>query len=283
MDLSGFSVTIVGVGLLGGSFAMALRELNPDKIWGVDSSHEALEYAVETGIIDQGFKDPKYPLKRSDLVMVCIYPEMVKEFLQDHMEDFKENALITDIAGLKSSIGDFAENFPRHDIDIICGHPMAGNEHSGVRSARAEIFREASYILTPLKRNKKENLDFMDKLVRGIGFESVKMATPHEHDRIVALTSQIPHMMAVALVNSAFEDVDMRPFIGGSYRDSTRVAKINSRLWTQLLMGNKENVLEALDLVQENLDRLRQAISRGDCRGLSEEMESARRRREELL
>ncbi|WP_429162727.1 prephenate dehydrogenase [Desulfitispora alkaliphila] len=283
MDLSGFSVTIVGIGLLGGSLAMAIRELNPENIWGVDTSSDALDYATDAGIIDKGFVDPKFPLKRSDLVLVCVYPEAVNDFLLKHTEDFKENAIITDIAGVKTSIAEFAEMFPRDDVDIICGHPMAGNEQCGVRSATAEIFKDASYILTPLKRNKAENLEFMEKLVRNIGFESVKVATPYEHDRIIALTSQIPHIMAVALVNSAFEDVDLRPFVGGSYRDSTRVAKINSELWTQLIMENRENVLGAIDLVQENLNEMREAISGGDSSKLSENLQCARQRREGLF
>ncbi|MGM0396511.1 MAG: prephenate dehydrogenase [Bacillota bacterium] len=283
MDLSGFSVTIVGIGLLGGSMAKALRELNPDNIWGVDTSSDTLDYASSAGIIDKGFIDPEFPLKRSDLVFICVYPEAVKDFLLKHMNDFKENAIITDIAGVKTFIAELAETFPREDVDIICGHPMAGKEHCGIRGATAEIFKDASYLLTPLSRNKPENLDFLENLVRGIGFNCVKRTTPYEHDRIIALTSQLPHIMAVALVNAAFEDVDLRPFVAGSYRDSTRVAMINSELWTQLIMENDENVLGAIDLIQENISKIREAISERDNKKLSENLQCARKRREGMF
>lgn len=282
MDLSDFKVTIVGLGLLGGSFALALRDLNPLRLFGVDVNAETIDFAESNGIVDKGYMDPTVPLGESDIVIICVYPNEVVSFIENNKCKFKKGALIADIAGIKECIAAKMEQIDRKDIDIICSHPMAGNEYSGIIWARKEIFQDANYIITPLKRNKEENLIFYERLMKSIGFGSVSRITPSDHDRVIALTSQLSHVVAVAIVNSDSSGLGEKSLIGGSFRDTTRVALINSDLWSQLLIENKTNVIKQIDLFKDSIEGIREAIIDSNHGDLQMYFNIARERRKEL-
>lgn len=282
MDISYFNITIVGMGLLGGSFALALRDLNPRSIWGVDLKEDVLRYAEHNGIIDKGFKDPEEPLSSSDLVIICIYPTQVVQFIEKHLSVFKKGAIIADIAGIKGSIAESVERLERDDIEIICSHPMAGNEYSGIRWADKGILQGSNYIITPLARNKEENIRMYEELMKAIGFGSVTRIDPREHDRIIALTSQLAHVVAVAIANNDIDGIEKRNFVGGSYRDATRVALINSDLWSQLLIENREHIIYQIDSFQQNISSIRDSISNMNKDDLKMCLDSARKRQEGL-
>lgn len=275
-----FSVTIVGLGLIGGSYALALRELNVKKIYAIDTNKEALDKGEEMGIIDKGFTDPEVPLKESDLVIVCVYPKVVKEFIKNNINNFKKGSILTDVTGIKSNFIEEVNDTLRDDIDFVFGHPMAGKELSGVQYASKEIFKGANYIITPTSRNKEKSIEFIENLARGMGFKSVKKITPKTHDKIIGFTSQLPHVIAVSLVNSDNSGLDIGKFTGDSYRDLTRIARINTKLWTELFIGNKENLVDEIEEFERNIRNLKNAIVNEDIKSLSKILNNAAKKRE---
>ncbi|KEH98980.1 prephenate dehydrogenase [Clostridium botulinum C/D str. BKT12695] len=282
MDEIDFNVTIVGLGLMGGSYACALRELNPQKIYAVDKDEKALKLGEELGVIDKGFKDPKIPLSESDLVVICVYPKVIKEFIKDNINNFKKGAILTDVTGIKSDFVEEINKVLREDMDFVFGHPMAGREFSGVKYASKDIFKDANYIITPNDRNKRENIEFLENLVKKMGFSSVKKITPELHDKVIGFTSQLPHVIAVSLVNSDKLGIDTGKFTGDSYRDLTRIARINTKLWTELFIGNKKNLVNEIEEFQKNIQELKMTIIKNDVKGLCEILDTACKKREEM-
>ncbi len=170
MDCSDFNITVVGLGLIGGSLAMAIsKKIKTKQLWGVDIDRDALDLAMASGIINKGFTDSKEPLQESDLVFVCIYPKAAVKFIRENMRHFKTGAIVTDVTGLKGLI--FREISPilRDDIDFIGGHPMAGNEFQGIQFASEKIFKGADYIMTPSAKSKRANVSLLKDLLFKIG------------------------------------------------------------------------------------------------------------------
>lgn len=281
MELSDFNITVVGLGLIGGSYALGLKEMNPKNIWGVDLSEETIKKAVDRGMIDEGFTDPEIPLSKSDLVIMAIYPEATEKFIVNNMDKFKSGAIITDGVGIKTHLLETVGKIIRDDVDFIGGHPMAGKEVGGIDRAELKMFRNANYIITPTERNKEENIAFVEKLAKSLGFGSVVRTTPEIHDENIAYVSQLPHIVAVGMVNCKdVEDVDF--YAGSSYRDTTRIAKINGKLWSELFIKNKDKLVEQIDVFIEYVEKLRDSISEEDYDKLTEMLDQSFKRKEEL-
>lgn len=283
MDISDFNITIVGMGLLGGSMAMALKKLNPKNIWGIDINQDTIEFSEKNKIIDRGYSDSKIPIQKSDIVIICLYPNQIVEYIKANKSYFKTDAIVTDIAGIKLEIVTEINKIEDRQFEFISGHPMAGNEYSGIKYANEEMFKNANYIITPSKENKVETIEFITKLMKAIGFKNVITETPQSHDRIIALTSHLTHVIAVSLVNSNKLDIDTKLFIGGSFKDASRVALINSNLWPQLLISNKENVIEQIEIFEENINKIKQAILNDDKDLLESQFKIASKKRREIL
>lgn len=283
LDISDFNITIVGLGLIGGSYAMALRALNPKNIWAIDINKETLEKAEKTGMIDKGYIDEKNFLKKSDLVIICLYPDLIVEFIRDNQKNFKKGAIITDTAGIKGDIVNNVNTFISEDIDFISGHPMAGSENKGFDFATKDLFKNANYIITPSEKNKEENINLLIALAKKIGCRNVVKIDPQRHDEIIALTSHLTHVLAVTLVNSNVLDIDTRLFIGGSFRDASRVALINSELWSQLLISNKKHVVNQIETFENNLKSIKDAIMNDDINFLQDKFNEASCKRRELI
>lgn len=282
MDYSDFSITIVGLGLIGGSLAMSIKNrLNPKNLWGIDVNANALDYLESAGIIHQGFLSAKEPLQKSDIVFICIYPRETAEFIRQNMDNFKPGAIITDTTGIKVPL--IAEISPiiRDDIDYISGHPMAGRENKGLEFARENIFDGADYIITPTAKNKPENIALIEGIVKKLGFGYVARLTPQRHDKMIAFVSHLPHIITAAMVlNPIMEKENL--YIGGSFRDMTRIAHINSDLWVQLLLDNSDCVMEHLKVFEDNIHDLKKAISHKDQSRLKFLLAKACKRKESL-
>jgi len=277
-----FKITIVGLGLIGGSYALALKELKPSKIYGVDINEESLRLGEAMGVIDKGYTDPKEPLRESDLVIMCVYPKLVKEFIKDNMDYFKKNAVITDVTGIKGQFVEEVNGLLRGDIDFVFAHPMAGREFSGLEYASKEIFKGANFIITPTERNKEENINLIENIAIKLGFKNIEKVKPEIHDRIIGFTSQLPHVIAVSLVNSDNSGLDMGKFTGDSYRDLTRIARINTKLWSELFLGNKENLIKEINEFEQNIKELKNAIENEDIEALNKVLSRASKKREEM-
>lgn len=282
-NVTNFNITIVGLGLLGGSMAMALRDLNPRNLWGIDNDEATIKFAEDNKIIGKGYSDSKIPLQKSDIVIICLYPDQIANYIKDNIAYLKKGAIVTDIAGIKSEIVEAINNMEEKQFEFISGHPMAGNEHSGILHANKEMFKNANYIITPSKENTLGSIEFMTKFIKCMGFKNIIKVAPKDHDRIIALTSHLTHVIAVSLVNSNQMDIDTKLFIGGSFKDASRVALINSRLWPQLLISNKSNVVEQIELFEGNIREMKKAILDEDKNLLEELFQEASERRREIL
>ena len=283
------TVTIVGLGVIGAAFAESFREIGIKIIYGIDIDEETLKKAEEKNIINKGFIETKEPLEKSDFVVITLYPNLMKSFFVNNINNFKENAIITDVVGIKEKIiGDINPIMEKiriqsgKNIDFIFGHPMAGREKRGIDFADSKVFKNANYIIIKDEKNKRENLELLSEIVKLMGFKKVSFLTAQEHDEIIAFTSQLTHAIAVSLVNSDSEKYDTNRFIGDSYRDLTRIAKINEDLWAELFMGNKKNLLEMIQQFEKELDIIKDALNNNDSGTLKEKFIMSTRRREKI-
>ena len=275
-------IGIVGLGVIGGSYAMALKAAGLGPVAGMDVDQAALDQALAMGIIQQGGRPDKALLGQCHLVIIALYPALVPGFLAEHRDHFRENCLITDATGVKYQLSLKLEGLLRPDVDFVMGHPMAGREKMGLAFASAQVFQGANYILVPTPRSREENLRRVEALARALGFASVRRVDPQTHDQLIAYTSQLPHAMAVALMNSDRPGRETGRFIGDSYRDLTRIARINDKLWAELFLENKEALLEAMDRFTQQLALIRQAVAQEDEAALRGLMRKSTRRREAL-
>ncbi|WP_026885839.1 prephenate dehydrogenase [Clostridium beijerinckii] len=275
-------IVVVGLGVIGGSFTMALKEAGYNDVYGIDINEESLEKAKKLGLIREGFKNGEEVIKSADFIIISLYPRLVKQFIIDNKSNFKDGAVITDATGIKKMFIEDIVNILPENIDFVFGHPMAGREKKGIDFASSQVFKGANYILTPVSRNKEENLNMVEDLIYKIGFKRVKRITPEYHDEMIGYTSQLPHSLAVALVNSDVEGRETGSFIGDSYRDLTRIANINEDLWSELFLGNKENLLKSIENFEVELDKIKDAIKYDDKETLKEIFIKSTKRREKL-
>lgn len=276
------NIVIVGLGVIGGSFAMSLKKLGGHTVYGIDRDPETVRKAIESGVVAAGSCDADEYLPIADLTVLCLYPDAVRPFLESYGSDIRPGSILTDTTGVKEQILRSAGDLFPQQADFILGHPMAGREKRGFDYASAEVFEGANYILTPLEQNRPENLDLMEELVLAMGFGRVVRISPQEHDRLIAFTSQLPHALAVALINSDIEGRDTGRFIGDSYRELTRIANINETLWSELFLINRDNLLDCIELFETQLDIIKEALRAGDADVLRERFVTSSERRQRL-
>lgn len=277
-----FNITIVGLGLIGGSYAMALKELNPKNLWGVDINSNTVELAEKMGIINKGYTDARIPLEKSDIVIVSLYPKLAAEFIRNNISNFKKGAIITDTSGIKEEIVNEVLTFLPNHLDFIGGHPMAGREAKGLNYASKDIFKDANYILTPTEKSNKHNVELIKRLVLLIGCKNVVLTDAQTHDKIIAYTSGLPHLIAVALVSCNNFKQNPKSFIGGGFKDTTRIAEINPDLWSELFISNKENILEQINNFESKLSILKSAIEDEDTNSIKQIFDLASKKRSDL-
>ncbi len=281
-DFSNYNITIAGLGLIGGSLAKAIRKkFKVNRLWAVDIDSCVLSKAKNDNIIDDGFINPSYPLENSDIVILCTYPNAAIKFMNDNMHIFKTGCIITDTLGIKSMITDGIKDFIRDDIEFIGGHPMSGRESAGYDFSDEKIFDNSNYILTPGELSSELSVNILLELIRGIGVKNITVMTPEEHDEAVAFTSQLPHIIACALMNGS-EQKNIKSCTGGSFRDATRVADINCSLWSELIHENKKNILHVLDNFLNDINDIYDTINNDDTENLKFIFEMSRRRRKEM-
>ena len=278
MDFSKITVAVIGLGLMGGSFAMRLKELGAAVI-GINRTLSTAEAALRQGIVDSiDISD----LKHADIVIFCTPAKATLAFVKDHLPDFRSDAIMTDIAGVKGNLADDIRQILPPGMDFISSHPMCGHEGEGLSRVDPDIFRGANYILLPDKTNRPENVELLRNMALALGCRHVPSITPEEHDRHIAYTSDLTHVLAAALINSTSLKEDTKYFTGGSFRDETRVADINSPLWTDLFLANRENLLLEIDRFTESLSAIKTALDRADKNTLHELLEKAGKRKRNL-
>ena len=273
------TIAVVGLGLIGGSMAMALHGFEEYEILGVDVSQPTLRYALEHGIVDRISDNAGAVLGEADVVFLCMHPQGIVNFLAEYRDQFKAGAMVTDVCGIKGAIVDAAKVLPE-TVSFVGGHPMAGTEFSGIQHAIPNMFRAAHYILTPNEQSAPEHIALMERIANYVGCADVVKTSPEQHDAIIAYTSQMMHIIAVSVCDdpSLFE---YQGFEGDSFRSCTRVAALDVPLWTQLFSLNSSALCNALEHLEHNLHAYRQAIQNGERELLMEKLtySSARKRK----
>ena len=276
------SFAIVGLGLIGGSYAKALRLLGAKQIIGVERNEATLAQAETMGIIDLGMTEADARLAQADIVICAIYPEAIANFIKSNVANFKPNVLITDVAGIKNNMITEVQETLEPGMEFISGHPMAGRQSSGLGMADAAIFHNANYIIVPEKGNSEAAIQWLEAFAKALGCKNTVRVTPAEHDRTIAFTSNLPHVTAVALMDSASYNEKTKYFVAGSFRDGTRVADINPELWCALFLANKDKVADEIDRYMEQLELWRKALRAGDGETMKALMRTSSARRKEL-
>ena len=273
------NILIVGLGLLGGSYAEALSS-GGYEVGAIDCNADSIAFALEKGWISSGRADTdgEYIVK-FDLIVFALYPHIFIDWIKQNQRFIRPGALLTDVTGVKCSVVYEVQKLLRSDLEFIGAHPMAGREVSGVRNAKKEIFTDANYIVTPTESNTLEAIAACKALGRAIGFKNISTLTPEKHDEIVGFLSHLTHCIAVALMISK-ESEHMCEYTGDSFRDLTRIAKINDVMWSELFMLNKTELLAQMKLFEAAFDRLRISIEQDDTDALREMMRLSAKRRE---
>jgi prephenate dehydrogenase len=276
------NVMVVGLGLIGGSLAMALKENNDINIIGFDRNLDALKEAKSRNVISDYCTEPAQVLPECDLIVIALYPNDTVEFIRNNVNHFKSGAIIIDTAGIKNELIRDVQDFLREDVEFIGTHPMAGKAETGFKSADRSIFSKCKYIITPTARNKEENINKVIKLLKTMGAVDIVTVSPEEHDKIIAYTSHLTHVVAVSLICSGKLNVDVSDFIAGSFKDMTRVAAINGALWQELLISNSENIVSVIEDFEKHISMIKKAISEQDRTKLLEIFNEAHTLRKEI-
>lgn len=258
---------IVGLGLIGGSYAMALSRQGYH-VTAIDTNPDSIEYALHTGIIAEGGTSPDCGLvEQADRVILGLYPTGMVHWIEENQHRLPSGAWITDVSGVKRAVIYRVQELLRPDLEFIGSHPMAGREVGGVRNADDRIFRDANFIVTPTEKNTPALIAFAEELGRTLGFSRISQLSPEEHDRMIGYLSQLTHAIAVSLMN-ANDSPHLVDYTGDSFRDLTRIAKINDTLWTELFELNQDLLIPEIDCFIAALEDLKQKLAAGDREGL---------------
>ncbi|MCD7753269.1 MAG: prephenate dehydrogenase/arogenate dehydrogenase family protein [Clostridiales bacterium] len=272
-------IAVVGLGLIGGSLAAALRGFEDYTVVGVVRRQETADYAVSHGVCDRVTLDPMEVLPEADVVWLCMNPQGIVDYMARYKDVFRVGVLVTDVGGIKTAIMKGADVLP-DTVDFIGCHPMAGTEFSGIEHSFPTMFQRAHFILTPRANSTQEHIALMRRVSAYIGCSDVVITTPERHDAIIAYTSQLMHIIAVSVCDDE-ELFQCRGFEGGSFRDCTRVAALDVELWTQLFSMNAPALTREIDRLVQNLSAYRDAIAGGDVQALSDKLTwSANRKRQ---
>lgn len=272
------NILIVGLGLLGGSYAMALKRRG-FSVHAITRSQSSIDYALEHGLIDSGTTeiDPNL-IGSADLAVFALYPHIFIQWLKDNGQYFKQGAVITDVTGVKSCIVYEIQEFLRSDVEFIAAHPMAGKEVYGVENADDKIFKKANYIVVPTSKNTSGAIELCRDLGKTLGFRDVSELSPEMHDEMIAYLSQLTHCIATTLM-CCNDFRGLEHYTGDSFRDLTRIAKINDDMWSELFLLNREPLLREMDKFRRSFDELYTKLKNGDREGMREMMRTSTARR----
>ena len=277
VDVS-MKILIVGLGLLGGSYAKALKRFG-FHISAITLEQSSIDYAIREGLIDEGStKLDERMIGDADLVIFALYPHVFVEWIEQNQHLLKSGALITDVTGVKRSIVYQIQNMLRSDVEFIPAHPMAGREVSGVENSTDKMFIGANYIVTPTEKNTPEAIQTCIELGRLLGFFNVTTLSPEEHDEMIGFLSQLTHCIAITLMTCNDKE-NMEKFTGDSFRDLTRIARINDLMWSELFIANKDVLLDQMNLFMEKFNELKTMLETDDIDGMRKMMRCSTERR----
>ncbi len=271
-------ILIVGLGLIGGSYAMGLKKFG-FKIDAITNNQASIDYALERGMIDEGSAEAdKDMISKADMIIFALYPHTFIEWIEENQKYIKSGALLTDVTGVKGCIVYRIQEILRDDLEFIAAHPMAGRETSGVENSTDEMFRGANYIVTPTEKNTPDAIETCMEIGRLLGFARVSCLSPEEHDNMIGFVSQLTHCIAISLM-TCNDSEHIEKFTGDSFRDLTRIAKINDVMWSELFLANKESLLKQMELFEKQFEKLKNTLKNEDIEQMREIMKKSTERR----
>lgn len=271
-------ILIVGLGLLGGSYARVLKRFG-FHISAITKEQSSIDYALTEGLIDEGSTElDEKIIGEADIVIFALYPHIFVEWIEKNQHLLKSGALITDVTGVKCSIVYKVQEMLRSDVEFIAAHPMAGREVSGVENSTDKMFAGANYIVTPTDKNTPEAIGTCMELGRLLGFSNVTTLSPEEHDEMIGFLSQLTHCIAITLMTCNDKE-NMEKFTGDSFRDLTRIARINDLMWSELFIENKTALLEQMNLFINKFGELKSMLETEDVEAMRKMMRHSTERR----
>ena len=273
-------IGIVGLGLMGGSIAQALKEKHT--VFAYDRNPDSLQYGLDHQLIHEAAPDIARLAEKAEIIYLCLYPEAIDPFIKSNQKLFRSGTVFIDISGTKVRLVNDVVPLLRDDVDMIFTHPIAGKEKIGIRYADKQIFIGQNYVIVPTPKNTSQHLDLVESLAHDMGFKTVSYLSPDDHDEIIAFTSQLCHVLALALMDSAPRKYPLKKYVGDSFRDLTRVAMINTPLWQELFLDNKPYLIEQIDHLISGLEKYRKAIKNHDRVKLVDMMEKAKHLRMQM-
>ena len=271
-------ILIVGLGLLGGSYARGLKRFG-FHISAITKEQSSIDFALKEGIIDEGSTEiDARMIGEADLVIFALYPHIFVEWIAENQGLLKSGALITDVTGVKRSIVYKIQDILRPDVEFVAAHPMAGREVSGVENSTDRMFFGANFIVTPTEKNTPEAVETIIELGRLLGFSNVTTLSPEEHDEMIGFLSQLTHCIAITLM-TCNDKKNMEKFTGDSFRDLTRIARINDLMWSELFAANKDVLLEQMNLFIGKFNELKAMLESDDIDGMRAMMRHSTERR----
>lgn len=268
------NIAVVGLGLIGGSICKALKQNTFHNIMGIDTDKETIAKALEQNAIDEEITPDR--LNEASLTIICLYPEAIVDFVKQNADKFKKGTIVADTCGIKEYV---VENctpiLEERGVYFVGTHPMAGREFSGFDYSLPDLYKGASYIITPTENTPSLAVDLLSTLASSMGFGKVVISTPEKHDKVIAYTSQLAHVVSNTYVKSP-SLLDFNGFSAGSFQDLTRVAKLNEYMWSSLFMCNKKALLEEIDCFIEHFTQYKIAMENDDIDALRKLLKDGR-------
>lgn len=277
-----FKIAIIGLGLIGGSMAYRLCGFNGGKVIGYDTNAAICKSAAEYGAVTDIAQDVGGAIDGADLVIIATYPDSVAKIVEQNSDKFKKGAVITDICGVKSRISKEICAAVPDGVFYVGSHPMAGKEVEGFDNAEPTLFDGCGFIIVPTEKSDDKSIELVSSMARHLGAARLAVNTPEEHDSIIAYTSDLMHISASALCLDFNENMNLA-YTAGAFRDCTRIAMINPKLWTELFLENAEHIVTEIDRFSASLNKFRDAIANGRADRLFDILSTVRANKTDIL
>ena len=257
------NIGIIGLGLMGASFAKRLSPQKDKTIYGIDQNEQTIQTALELNIIKEGSTDPDKLIKKCNLIILALYPTMIKPWIVENQQYLESGTILMDISGVKTNIVEPVQAILREDLELISIHPMCGRESRGIDFAQADIFDNANYIIVPTNKNTPKAIEAAKQLGKDLRVKNISILSCEEHDRMIGFLSQLTHVIAVSLMNT-HDNSHLVEYTGDSFRDLTRIATINEDLWSELFLLNKDILLDEIDKFLDATKHFRDSLEKED-------------------
>lgn len=257
------NIGIIGLGLMGASFAKRLSPQKDKTIYGIDQNEQTIQTALELNIIKEGSTDPGKLIKKCNLIILALYPTMIKPWIEENQQYLESGTILMDISGVKTNIVEPVQAILREDLELISIHPMCGRESRGINFAQADIFDNANYIIVPTNKNTPKAIEAAKQLGKDLRVKNISILSCEEHDRMIGFLSQLTHVIAVSLMNT-HDNSHLVEYTGDSFRDLTRIATINEDLWSELFLLNKDILLDEIDQFLDATKHFRDSLEKED-------------------